>query len=236
MVNRSRDLYAFTKYDIIREWIGSQQPLSILNAGCGSGELSFLLAEDGHSIEGIEPVREYVDLALAVLPSAPEAIRTRLSFSQNSVESYQSNRKFDVVIATDVLEHIEDADNAFSKLVSLVKPGGRIIITVPAGQWLFGYHDVVLGHYRRYTKTTLRQLVQRQVLTQKMRYFGFALIPVCLVFSRWLQRPYPVAESGDKKKNPLTHWILRTVLNIDRAIPMPLGTSLLFLGSIPNSD
>lgn len=232
LVNRSRDLYAFTKYDIIRGWIGAQQPLTILNAGCGSGELSFLLAEDGHSIEGIDPVREYVDLAVAALPTAPEPIRSRLTFGQASVESYQSDRKFDIVVATDVLEHIEDADAAFAKLVSLVKPGGRIIITVPAGQWLFGYHDVTLGHFRRYTKTTLRQLVQSHTRIEKMRYFGFALIPVCLVFSCWLQRPYPVAESGDKKKNPLTRWILKTVLGIDSALPMPLGTSLLFLGSV----
>lgn len=232
LINRSQDLYAFTKYDIIREWIGTQQPLSILNAGCGSGELSFLFAEDGHKVEGIDPVQEYVDLAQATLTSAPEAIRPRVTFGQASVESYQTDRKFDVVVATDVLEHIEDADAAFAKLVSLVKPGGRIVITVPAGQWLFGYHDVMLGHYRRYTKSTLRRLVEPHVQMKKMRYFGFALIPVCLVFSRWLQRPYPVAESGDKKKNPLTHGILKTVLGIDRAIPMPLGTSLLFLGNV----
>ena len=66
--------------------------------------------------------------------------------------------------------------------------------------------------------------------TEAMRYFGFSLSPVGLVFSKLLRRPYPVAESGDKKKNPIAEKILRTMLQIDRRVPVPFGTSLLFKG------
>ena len=74
-------------------------------------------------------------------------ISVLLQFS--SIEDFQTDRPFDCVVSTDVLEHIEDDRAAFQKLVDLVAPGGLVIITVPAGQWLFGYHDEQIGHFRR---------------------------------------------------------------------------------------
>jgi hypothetical protein len=69
-----------------------------------------------------------------------------------------------------------------------------------------------------------------------MRCFGFTLLPVCLLYSKWLGRPYPVAESGDKQRRPIRATALRTLMRIDRWTRMPLGTSLLMMGTKRSND
>lgn len=224
---RSQDQYANTKYGILLDYLHGQPSLDILNAGCGSGELSFLLAAAGHQVTGIDPVPDYIDLAWK---NAAACGDSRCFFRVSSIEDFQASRTFDCVIATDVLEHIEDDVAAFEKLAGMVRPGGIILITVPAGQWLFGYHDVSLGHFRRYDRPMLRKLVEPWCAVESMRYFGFSLIPVCYLYSKIMQRPYPVGESGDGAKNPFRTAVLRTLLQFDKWVPAPFGTSLLMKG------
>jgi 2-polyprenyl-3-methyl-5-hydroxy-6-metoxy-1,4-benzoquinol methylase len=219
---RSRDPYAHAKYQIILGSLDHTRPLRLLNAGCGSGDLSFLLAALGHTVVGIDPGPEYIQLA-----RGRSAEGGRCTFEVASIEDYASAEPFDCVIATDVLEHIEDDRTAFRRLAGLVRPSGRIVITVPAGQWLFGYHDEQLGHFRRYSKGTLRALAETASTVENVRYFGVCLIPVCLWYSRWMRRPYPVAESADTRARPLTAPLLRGVLALERRMRPPLGTSLI---------
>jgi 2-polyprenyl-3-methyl-5-hydroxy-6-metoxy-1,4-benzoquinol methylase len=221
---RDRDLYANTKYDILEHYLAGKRGLRILNVGCGSGELSCRLGDRGHTVLGIDPESSYIELALG---NAAATKHTNCSFQVCSIEDFSGPGDFDCVITTDVLEHIKDDRAAFAKMVSLVKPGGLVLITVPAGQWLFGYHDEQLGHFRRYSMKTLRTLVSPLCDIRAIRYFGFSLIPVCLVFSRWLRRSYPVAESGDQRKRPLAALLFRALMKIDRMLPLPVGTSLL---------
>ena len=220
---RSRDPYAHAKYQVILRYLDHSRPLRILNAGCGSGDLSFLLAARGHVVTGIDPGAEYV--ALARERSAEGA--GRCTFDVASIETFETPEAFDCVIATDVLEHIEDDRAAYRKLARLTRGSGPLIITVPAGPWLFGYHDEQLGHYRRYTRASLRALAETASTVEDIRYFGVCLVPVCLWFSRWRRIPYPVAESGDTSARPLTAPLLRAVLAAERRLRPPLGTSLL---------
>lgn len=219
---RARDPYAHAKYQVILGYLGQAPPLRILNAGCGSGDLSFLLAALGHSVVGIDPGAEYIDLA-----RSRSAEGRSCTFEVASIEEYEAAERFDCVIATDVLEHIEDDRAAYRKLVHLVRPSGLIVITVPAGQWMFGYHDEQLGHFRRYSRRSLRALAETASTVEDVRYFGVCLIPVCLWYSRWMRRPYPVAESGDTEARPLTAPILRAVLAAERRMRPPVGTSLI---------
>lgn len=221
---RSQDQYANTKYQILHRHLKGQKDLHILNAGCGSGELSLQLAAAGHRVVGIDPAPDYIDLARR---NAERTGVENCSFFVSAIEDFTSDEVFDCVVATDVLEHIEDDATAFEKLVHLVKPDGIMLITVPAGQWLFGFHDEALGHYRRYSRSRLRRLVSKWCQVEALRYFGFSLIPVCYLYSRLLRKPYPVGESGDTKKNPIVALTLRSMLGVDRLLPMPFGTSLI---------
>jgi SAM-dependent methyltransferase len=227
LLTRSQDQYANAKYRIIAGYLHGCERLRILNAGCGSGELSLVLSAAGHDVVGIDPASEYIEVARR---NAAEAGANRCAFEVSSIEAFATDRVFDCVVATDVLEHIEDDRRAIARLAALVRPGGSVILTVPAGQWLFGFHDEALGHYRRYSSASLRRLAERVLHVESIRYFGFTLIPVCLLFSRILRRPYPVAETGDSTKRPLTSSALRTLLRLDRALPAPAGTSLILKG------
>jgi SAM-dependent methyltransferase len=227
LLERSADLYAETKYKMILEYLRGRSKLDILNAGCGSGELCLLLAQKGHRVLGIDPVPEYIELAHDRAELAPKG---ECSYLVSSIEDFEGDQPFDCVIATDVLEHIEDDRGAFERLASNVRPGGLIVITVPAGQWLFGYHDEKLGHFRRYSRPRLRRLVEDLCDVHRIRYFGFSLIPVCFLYSKLLRKNYPVAEAGNSAKSPIKALVLRTLLGLDRLMPMPFGTSLLMLG------
>ena len=223
------DLYARTKYEIILGLLQARTGLRLLNAGCGSGELSFLLAERGHRVVGIDPASDHIDLARrrGAQRGSNAAASENCTFEVSSIEEFPEDEPFDGVIATDVIEHIEDDRAAFEKVVRLVKPGGSVIITVPAGPWLFGYHDEALGHFRRYSRGSLRTLVGDLCRIRSLRYFGFTLLPACFLYSKLLRKPYPVARTGDSSRAPAVAGVLSTLLRIDRRIPMPFGTSLI---------
>jgi 2-polyprenyl-3-methyl-5-hydroxy-6-metoxy-1,4-benzoquinol methylase len=224
LLHRSEDLYANTKYEIIRKFLAGLEGLTILNAGCGSGELCLQLAQAGHRVLGIDPAAEYIELARR---NARRLGTDRCRFLVSAIEELSGHERFDCVMATDVLEHIADDRTAFAKLVERAKPGGLVIITVPAGQWLFGYHDESIGHFRRYSLRTLRRLATSLCRVEEMRYFGFSLIPVCYLYSKMLRKPYPVSEAADSAKNPFVARALRTLLRLDQLLPMPFGTSVL---------
>ena len=228
LLARENDLYANTKYEIILGYLAGTRGLRILNVGCGSGELSFMLAAAGHRVFGIDPAAEYIDVARRKAERLPHL---RCEFAVSTIEDFQSDSRYDCVIATDVLEHILHDDLAFTAMVRLIDPGGLVILTIPAGQWLFGYHDESLGHFRRYSLRDVRMLVRAHCRVDRLRYFGFSLIPVCLLYSRLLRKPYPVAAVGDKAQNPLVARATRLLLQLDKRVSAPLGTSVIFKGT-----
>ena len=228
LLNREADIYANTKYRVILQYLADQSNLRILNAGCGAGELSFLLAQAGHRVTGIDPAGEYIALAEKRLAAS---LRTRCSFLVSSIEEFVSNEKFDCVIATDVLEHIADDYGAAQKLAALAAAAGDIIVTVPALPILFGYHDELLGHYRRYTKSSLRRLFNAAagVNIKRLRYFGFTLIPISFIYSKWLRKSYPAAPSGKAIDGRLRELVLNPILAFGLRVVFPLGTSLIMM-------
>lgn len=231
LLARSRDLYAHTKYRVLLDWLVSEaKPLRILNAGCGSGELSFLLAEAGHEVLGVDASRVYIELAKL---KKTQLALPRCTFEVCSIEDLCVSQPYDCVIAADVIEHIQDDARVVEKLVACVRPGGLLMLTVPAGQWLFGFHDESLGHFRRYSIRSLLDKVGGAVKVGRVRYFGFTMIPICLLYSKLLRRPYPFADSGDSQNCPLTRAILHAMLQTDRRLPLPLGTSILLMGTKP---
>ncbi|KKT57884.1 MAG: hypothetical protein UW81_C0004G0057 [Candidatus Giovannonibacteria bacterium GW2011_GWC2_44_9] len=224
---RHIDPYANAKYQIILDFLKRKKSLKILNAGCGSGDFSFLLARAGHKVLGIDPAPEYIDLAKKLMP---KEFTTSCSFQRGSIEDFPLGERFDCVIAHDVLEHIKDDQEAANKLANLVRPEGSLILTVPAMQSLFGFHDNELGHFRRYSRDQLKKLINKTNLIkiEKIRYFGFTLIPVCVLFSKILRKPYPINSATAGKT--FRGRVLNLLLKIDKFLPMPFGTSLILFG------
>jgi SAM-dependent methyltransferase len=83
---------------------------------------------------------------------------------------------FDLVCAFEVLEHIEDDATAAAQWLALARPGGHLLVSVPAGPHRFGPSDVLVGHYRRYTADGLRdRLAEAGGVDVSVRHYGWPL-------------------------------------------------------------
>jgi hypothetical protein len=132
----------------------------------------------------------------------------------------------------DVLEHIERDAETLVALGKLLKPGGTMVLTVPAYQWMFGPHDEFLHHKRRYSSSGLRKLIVSADLTvRRLTYFNTILFPIAAIVrlkSRLMPTKVRVSETTPPK---LLNWILEGTFSSERHfIPrmvFPFGLSLL---------
>ncbi len=214
---RSKDAYAQGKYDVTTRWLRRRvQPGQLLlNIGCGSGEYNGAAHAMGLRVIGCEPEEHAHALAAAAVPEGCEVRRCGLM--------ELDCEPADIIVMHDVLEHIEDDAAAVAKLHGLLRPGGVAVISVPAYPWLFGHHDVQLGHFRRYTRRSLLRVLRGHFEIERSRYYGASLIPVALYFSRLSKKPYPIAAASGGAMNTVMRW----VCGAESRIPMPMGTSVL---------
>jgi ubiquinone/menaquinone biosynthesis C-methylase UbiE len=115
------------------------KPLSILNIGCGTGGTVAMLERHASELVNVDVSKEAIKFMKQSGYSAILVEGTSLPFNAN---------KFDLVVAFDVLEHIEDDSSALKEWRRVLKKGGTLLITVPAHQWLWSGHDVPLQHFR----------------------------------------------------------------------------------------
>jgi SAM-dependent methyltransferase len=224
---REVDPYASTKYEILLAWLGDVAGRSAIVVGSGSGEFAALLASRGARVLAVDIDEPSVELTRQTAARFGVELETAVA----RIEEIDVARQFDLVVATDVIEHVADDDLAVDKLVALTAAGGRILITVPALQWLFGLHDEALGHYRRYDRRSLRRLLEARVRIDRLRYFGLFLVPAALLLSRWLRRPYPIRGVGESyARRSALGTLLRLLFGLEKRLAPPLGTSLLLLG------
>jgi SAM-dependent methyltransferase len=227
---RPVDPYADAKYRILLRQVAGRPPLRVLDVGCGAGDFCARLAAAGHDVTGLDAEPRHVELAR-------ERQRAQggppCRFEVGTIEAYRADEPFDCVLAVDVLEHIEDDRAAFRGLVGSLRPGGLVLVTVPAGPWLFGSHDERLGHVRRYTRASLRRCAETACRVEWIRHFGASLVPVALLYSRILRRDYPVAEVGDPARRGLAGAALRALLAVEERRAAPVGTSLILRGVRP---
>jgi SAM-dependent methyltransferase len=195
----------------------------ILDYGCGTGGNTGVYAQQG-AVIGIEPDRGAVALAGARGGARfCRASGTRLPFRP---------AVFDVVLASDVLEHIEDDREAVAEVVRVLKPGGAFIFSVPAHPWLFSEHDAALLHFRRYTRTALRHLLEAAGLeVRRLSYWNAALFPVVCVHRMIGRIRRKARVHSDTRPTPwiinesLT-WLLQAEAAVLRHASLPWGVSL----------
>ena len=143
--------------------------------------------------------------------------------------------RYDAVFLLDVLEHIPD-DTAFLTAASKhLRPGGVIVVNVPASMLLFSQYDTVTGHVRRYTRRSLAKLFRDAGLELGgLRHWGLLMVPVLLARKARLRMvsPAETMRVGFSPPNRIAQLLLRGLKNIETAMPfaMPFGTSLLAWG------
>jgi len=121
--------------------------LRVLDAGCGTGRNLLEFGVLG-SIHGVEISSEAIEFCAARgIGGITQAPIERMPFGDGL---------FDLVLATDVIEHLDDDRAALTELHRVAAPGARLLVTVPAYKWLWGPHDEIYHHRRRYTLSQLR--------------------------------------------------------------------------------
>ncbi|MCB0662062.1 MAG: class I SAM-dependent methyltransferase [Saprospiraceae bacterium] len=208
----------------------------ILDVGCASGLLLEDLVDAGmdkNDLHGIDVSEEAI-----------EKCHTK-GFANTHVMDGAAitleKGSFDLLIASDCLEHIENDEKALSNWFSLLKPGGRIVVFVPAFMSLWSAHDVVNYHFRRYTKPELASKAKKAgfKIVRKGYWNFFLFLPILMVrslknlFGEKEIDPEKVASDLQPTPAPINQ-ILKAILRIEAAllkmIEFPFGVSTYFTG------
>lgn len=149
----------------------------ILDVGCGTGVATKFLQKFG-DVEGIDISEEAVRFC-----QERGVSKARIGDACNL--PYQ-NEQFDLVVAADVLEHIDDDVSVMQEMCRVLKKDGYLIVTCPAHKFLWSEHDEALGHRRRYTRKELvTKLEVAGFEVRRISYSVFFAFPIIFVYRMW---------------------------------------------------
>lgn len=212
-----------------RELAGKRQNLAILDVGAGTGMLAEALTRFGR---------------VTALEAAPEALahlerRKDLAIVRGILPNPDLPRgAYDLVTGFDVLEHIEDDRSAMADLADVLRPGGLLLLTVPAHPALWSDHDEIHHHFRRYRPGEVENLARASGLEVRFSSpFQTLLFPLFLA-ERLMRRLRP-SEAYTDVPPAAVNWIARRVFSFERhwiarCIRAPIGSSHLVLAAKPD--
>lgn len=141
---------------------------TVLDVGCGSGMLARELTAAGARMSGVDVASHPDWKGDGAAPRFQEGDYLSLAPTLGT---------FDALLALDVMEHIENERAFAAALTTNVRPGGLVIVTVPAYQWMWSGHDEINQHFRRYTRKRLQAALERGGLdVKRCGYIFFGLI------------------------------------------------------------
>lgn len=218
-----RDILA----DYLTRWGDLPKDARILEIGCGTGHNLPMLAQFGE-IDAIE-------IDETARAKASERLGKPVGTAPLPELQGVAPGSYDLVAVLDVIEHVEDDVAALKAISTALKPGGKILITVPAHQWMWSAHDVVNHHKRRYSKAGFVALLEKSGLRgRKLGYFNSLLFPVA-VAARFAGKLMGKDDSDDspppKPLNTLFEGIFRLERHMVGRMPLPPGLSLITLAS-----
>lgn len=218
-----RDILA----DYLARWGDLPEDARILEIGCGTGHNLPMLAKFGEidAIEIDETARAFASERLGK-PVGTAPLPELHGVAPGS---------YDLVAVLDVIEHVEDDVAALKAIATALKPGGKILITVPAHQWMWSAHDVVNHHKRRYSKRGFEALLAKAGLQgRRLGYFNSLLFPLA-VAARFAGKLMGKDDSDDsppaKPLNALFEGIFRLERHMVGRMPLPPGLSLITLAA-----
>ena len=191
---------------LLGRMIRGLRPGTALDIGAAGGGNTRVLRRSGWSVSALEYGADGAEVAAERGLAVVRGDATALPVDDDSL---------DLVVAFDVLEHILDHDTAVSEVRRALRPGGTFLIAVPADPRLWSDHDVAVDHVRRYTRQTLRAVLERN---------GFELASI----TSWNVLLRPVVALRRRKASgsdletvhPLVNLGLRAIVTVERYLPV----------------
>ena len=209
----------------------------MLDAGCGTGQMTKLLERYGDAV------------GLEIAPQAIEFARKRgvRNIVQGSITDPPfPAASFDLVLSLDVIEHVDNDVQILESLFDIVKPGGHLIITVPAFQSLWSSHDEINHHKRRYRVPQIRDMIAgagfdiTRVTYCNTTLFApvFATRKVKTAVRSWrheddAENPESDLAHYPKPVNDMLYRIVSTETKLMKHVDMPFGVSILAVAQRP---
>ncbi|MCK6625243.1 MAG: class I SAM-dependent methyltransferase [Anaerolineae bacterium] len=226
---------------VMKQFLPKKTDLRLLDVGCGAGNMIHHLSRFGR-VKGLEIDPRPVKMAHQRGYDVDQFDATRpMPFPDDS---------FDAVTALDVIEHNQDDLAILADSYRLLKPGGYMIITVPALMWLWSHNDDINAHVRRYTAAELKQkLAQTGFVIRRVTYNNFFIFPLAaaLILLRRLAGEKPRLASHHLNEeeyqvemepaSPPINALLTLVGKVEAGLihltNLPIGTSLIAVGQKP---
>jgi len=218
--------------DVLERNIPYLSKSRMLEIGCGNGSILAYLKRKGVNIEGGDIFIE----GLRFCQQRAEPV----TLYQVDVLSLPFRNEFDIIGVFDLLEHIDEDEQALAEINKALKTGGKILLTVPAHRFLWSYFDELSKHKRRYSRSELITKLERNgYIINKISFYVCFLFP-WLLFLRMInnvRRRNEDKASIDKltevKTIPIANSIFLGLLRLEkwlmRYINLPFGASLLVL-------
>jgi SAM-dependent methyltransferase len=207
------EAYADWVFEQARPHLGRR----VLEVGCGRGTYTRRLARSVESVVALDIDQDFASAAHEATRALANVEIRRADINRESFVD-----EFDTVLMLDVLEHIADDAALLKKLGRALRPGGHLVVKVPAFTWLYGAVDRSVGHRRRYSRGTLsRDLVAAGFAAPTIWHFNAAAIP-----GWWLNTVLLKREEAPPAQLSAFVRLLPLVKAIDRAARPFVGLSL----------
>lgn len=216
--------------DILNELVKRYVPEGgqVLDLGCGTG----------YFLEGLAPRYEAwgVDFSPLAVRMSQERGLANVRVGTTEDLSAVNGRRYDLVCLLDVIEHLDDDLGALKKARAVLKPGGRVLVTVPAYRWMWSKHDELNHHRRRYNRGELgRVLTDAGFTLERLTYFNCHLFPLAWAVRTWRRLTGDSGENEFALPGRLLNESLRRVFLAERGFlaaggRYPFGLSVLALG------
>jgi SAM-dependent methyltransferase len=160
---------AWLRYDVVRRILEEIAPRTVLEIGCGQGSVGTRIAATADYL-GVEPDEaSYAVASARIREQGGSVIR-------GTHADVPAGSDFDLVCAFEVLEHIEHDRQMLEEWIGLVRPGGTLLLSVPAFADRFGPMDQYVGHFRRYEPDQLRSLLEEAgLINVRVVVYGWPL-------------------------------------------------------------
>jgi SAM-dependent methyltransferase len=213
--------------DHIRDLLGElNKTPRILDVGCGAGLFFDALEQFGH-VEGIESD------PIAVEQSG----RWRSRIHRGDLDTFEAHEPFDLILALDVIEHTDEPHVMLRHAGELLAPGGRILITTPAFEWLWTSHDRLNHHRKRYTASEMRSLVRKAGLYPIETQYLFQSLVVGKMLMRTAEALLPATPSVPSIPPDAVNRALEIWFRTENALVgwLPFGSSVMTVAGTAQS-